>query len=220
MKRKLLVFLAAVFFLCAIPVIPASTSNAAAAKPKLNMAKLDMTLGNTFSLRVYNMKKNDTAVYSSSNTALVSIEKVLSNTKRAVIRAQEIGTAKITVTIWRAKKKFITLKCRITVTPEAVSIKFSKKNININIGQSYKAETIIKPVSSTELPIFESSNPSVASVNPTGMITGESPGTATITATLPSSNLTATCNVTVLPLYTGNMKPKALFYNMGGYKDE
>lgn len=200
MKKKLFLFLAAVLFLCAIPAIPASTSNAAAAaNPKLNMKKLDMTLGNTFSLRIYNMKKNETAAYVSSNTSLVSVESISSNTKRAVIRAKGIGTAKITATILRAKKKIATLKCQVTVTPAAVSIKFAKSKVNIAIGQSFQAETIIKPATSTELPIFESSNPSVARVNPMGIITGESPGTATIKATLLYSNLTATCKVTVLP---------------------
>lgn len=207
MKKKIFLFLAVVLFLCTTSIIPAYTSDAAA-KPKLNIKKLDMTLGNTFSIRVYNMKKKDTAVYTSSNPSLVSIESVFSNTRRAVIRARGIGTTKITASIQRPKKKTILLKCRITVTPEAVSIKFAKKKVNITMGQSFKAETIIKPASSTELPIFESSNPSVACVNPMGMITGESPGTATITATLLSSNRTATCKVTVIPLYKGNSAKK------------
>lgn len=204
-KRKLLVFLAAIFFLCTIPVVPASTSDAAA-KPKLNIKKMNMTLGTTFSIRIYNMKKKDTAVFTSSNPSFVSIERVASNTKRAVVRARGIGTAKITATIQREKKKSVILKCRITVTPEAVSIKFAKKKVQINVGQSFNAETIIKPSTSTELPIFESSNPSVACVNPMGMIIGESPGTATITATILSSNRSATCTVTVMPMFHPNYK--------------
>ena len=55
MKKKFTSLL--VFVLLISMVLPAGTSFAAGKKPKLNMKKLNMTVGSTFSLRVYNAKK-------------------------------------------------------------------------------------------------------------------------------------------------------------------
>lgn len=55
MKKKFTSLL--VFVLLISMVLPAGTSSAAGKKPKLNMKKLNMTVGSTFSLRVYNAKR-------------------------------------------------------------------------------------------------------------------------------------------------------------------
>jgi hypothetical protein len=175
----------------------APMSKAAAQKPKLNIKKLDMTLGNNFQLRVYNMKKKFKASYVSANPNLLSVSSVSSNTKTAVLRAQGIGSSNVTITIQRPKKKPLTLTCRVKVSPEAFTIKFVKHKLNMEIGSSFQANTIIKPASSTEQPIFESSNPEIATVSPSGLVTGVSKGRAKITATLLSTNQTATCTVNV-----------------------
>lgn len=201
MNKKIAWFLALLLIVCSLPLISSSTASAAQKKPKLNVKKLDMTLGNSFQLRIYNMKKKHKASYTSSNPSLVSVETISSNTKTAALKALGIGSSNITVTIQRQNQKALVLKCRVRVSPGAVSIKFIKRKVNIKTEQSFKADTIIKPSTSTEYPIFESSNPAVATVNPFGVITGVSPGTATITATLLSSNLSATCTVNVRPSY-------------------
>ena len=210
MKRKFVLFLSAVFVLCTLSLANADTSLAAAKKPKLNMKQLNLSLGGSFTLRVYNMNKKDKAAFASSDPSVVSVEASGSNTKRAVIRAKGIGSAKITVTIQRPKKKTVTRKCRVTVSPEAVSIKFAKRKLKIYIGQRIKADTIIKPSTSTELPVFESSNPSIVRVNPLGQVIGVSPGTTTITATTLSSNRSASCTVTVLPILKANQKDQKI----------
>ena len=46
---------------------------------------------------------------------------------------------------------------------------------------------------------FSSSNPAVASVSETGLVTAYSPGSCTITATAVDNGITATCNITVSP---------------------
>ncbi len=89
------------------------------------------------------------------------------------------------------------LKCRVKVTLNAVGIKFTKKNIRLETDEQIRLETIIKPSSSTEKPVFESDDTDVATVSSKGVVTAVSPGIVTITATLLSCNLTATCTVVV-----------------------
>ena len=56
MKKKFTSLL--VFVLLISMVLPAGTSFAAGKRPKLNMKKLNMTVGSTFSFCVYNAKRS------------------------------------------------------------------------------------------------------------------------------------------------------------------
>ena len=158
-----------------------------------------MTTGSTFQLRVYNLKKKQKVTYTSSNEKVVSIGKVASRGKRATVKALSIGSATVTATVRKGKKVIRRLKCQVKVTPNAFSIKFPKRKIHLETGSRFRLKPIIKPNTSMEQPIFESDNPIVASVNSRGVVTAMTPGKATITATLLSSGLTATCNVEVRP---------------------
>ena len=68
MKKKFTSLL--VFVLLISMVLPAGTSFAAGKKPKLNMKKLNMTVGSTFSLRVYNAKKRHKITFTSSKPSM------------------------------------------------------------------------------------------------------------------------------------------------------
>lgn len=70
-----------------------------------------------------------------------------------------------------------------------------KNEVSVPLSQRTRLETIIKPNTSAERPVFESSDESIAIVNSRGVVMGVSPGTVTITATLLSRNLTASCVV-------------------------
>ena len=83
-----------------------------------------------------------------------------------------------------------------------------KNQVSVPLSQRTRLETIIKPNTSAERPVFES----IAIVNSRGVVMGVSPGTVTITATLLSRNLTASCVVTVLPdSTTSSTKPKKYY---------
>lgn len=197
MKKRCLCFIAWILLINCL-LIP-SEAKAAQNKLKLNVKKLDMTIDSNFQLRIYNKKKKQTADFVSSNPAIVSVESVSANTKNAVLRASGIGVSQITVTVTRKKRPPKILKCRVAVFPEAVSIKFMKKNVKLKPGRQFHTSVIIKPSASREQPIFESSDPNVASITPLGVITAVSPGTVTIRATLLSANLSTVCKVTVKP---------------------
>lgn len=174
-------------------------AQAAAKKTKLNVKKLNMTVGGTFQIRVYNMKKKYKVTYTSSRPAIASVKSAVSNGKRASINALAVGSTTVTATVRKGRKQIRTLKCKVKVSPNAISIKFVLRKSKLRTGSKMRLETIIKPNTSEEQPIFESEDPDIASVNSHGVVTGVSPGTVTITATLLSCDLTASCTITVLP---------------------
>ena len=207
MKKKFTSLL--VFVLIFSMILPAGTSFAAAKKTKLNMKKLNMTVGSTFSLRVYNAKKKQKITFTSSKPSIATVKTDSPNARYASVSALAVGSSVITVTVKKGKKVVRTLKCRVRVSPNAVSIKFMRNEVSVPVSRKMRLETIIKPNTSAEKPVFESSDVSVATVNSRGVVTGISPGTVTITATLLSRNLTASCVVTVLPNSTAaSTKPK------------
>ena len=68
-----------------------------------------------------------------------------------------------------------------------------KNQVSVPLSQRTRLETIIKPNTSAERPVFESSDESIAIVNSRGVVMGVSPGTVTITATLlPDSTTSST----------------------------
>ena len=209
MKKKFTSLL--VFVLLISMVLPAGTSFAAGKRPKLNMKKLNMTVGSTFSLRVYNAKKKHKITFTSSKPSIATVKTETQNARYASVSALAIGSSVITVTVKKGKKVVRNLKCRVRVSPNAVSIKFMKNEVSVPLSQRTRLETIIKP-NTAERPVFESSDESIAIVNSRGVVMGVSPGTVTITATLLSRNLTASCVVTVLPdSTTSSTKPKKYY---------
>lgn len=197
MKKKVALLLA--FALVFSFVFSENAALAAPKKPKLNVKKLNMTVGGTFQIRLYNLKKKQKVTYASSDIEVATVKADSSNKKRAVISALSVGSSTITATVKKGKKVVRTLKCKVKVSPSAVSIKFMKRQARLGVGQKMRLETIIKPNTSMEQPVFKSDDPNIATVNSRGLITGISPGTVTITATLLSCDVTATCTITVLP---------------------
>jgi len=76
--------------------------------------------------------------------------------------------------------------------------------LNVNIGSTVFIPTIILPVNATnQLINWTTSNPGVATVNTSGLVTGMAEGTVSITATsADGSNKFGTCMVTVNPNLT------------------
>jgi len=199
LKKKATKFLAFVLVVCTAILLCDTTTYAAQKRPKLNIKKLNMTVGNTFCLRMYNVKKKHKVTFVTSNSDVVSLGEQTSK-KRIYIIAQNIGSATVTATVTKGKKIIRKQKCRIRVSPMGMSIKFPRKKIHMHLGNQFFLEPIIKPNASTEQPIFESDNPSVVRVSSLGVVTALAPGSATITATLLSTNQIAKCKIIVRPL--------------------
>ena len=169
----------------------------AAQSPRLNLSRLDLTKGTTFTLNVYNMEEGQTATYKSTDTDIVKIESIAENKRSVTILGKAIGTAKIKVCIKRNNEVVANLKCKIKVAPVPVSIKFTDNTVELLEGRQAYIDVIIKPYSATETPVYESSDENIAVVNVRGLVTAIAPGKATITATLLSTGITAQCTIVV-----------------------
>ena len=130
--------------------------------------------------------------WTSSNPAVATV----SNT--GLVRAVESGTATITATA--ADGSGVTATCEVTVKIPVASITLNKSSeILTAIGQTVQLTPTVLPDNAMNKSVrWTSSNPAVAAVNNTGLVTAMGSGTATITATAADgSGVTATCEVTV-----------------------
>jgi hypothetical protein len=85
--------------------------------------------------------------------------------------------------------------CAIVTT----AITISPSSANINIATSRQFSTIIAPKNATEKTvIWESSNPAIATVSTTGLVSALAEGTATITAKTFDSSFQSSCTVMVI----------------------
>lgn len=179
-------------------------SDALAAKKskyiRMNVKSVTLSKNGMYKLRLYNTKKRQTIVFSSDNEAVATVVSTTTQPKQAVVTAVNPGNTYIRATISNSHGKVVrTLKVKVKVTPYAVSIKFGQKKLYLVETKNARLNTIIKPNISQEIPLYESSDTDVATVNSRGVVTAIAVGEAVVTATLLSSGQTASCTVIVKP---------------------
>ena len=188
-----------VFFLGALE--PGSEAFAAKKNKyiRMNVKSVTLSKNGMYKLRLYNTKKRQTIVFSPDNESIATVTST-TQPKLAVVTAVNPGNTYVRATISNSRGRVVrTLKVKIKVTPYAVSVKFGKKKIYLNETKNTKLNTIIKPNISQEIPLYESSDTDVATVNSRGIVTAVAAGEAVITATLLSSGQSASCTVIVKP---------------------
>ena len=188
-------------------------SDAFAAKKKkyirMNVKSVTLSKNGMYKLRLYNTKKRQTIVFSSDNESIATVTST-TQPKLAVVTAVNPGNTYVRATISNSRGRVVrTLKVKVKVTPYAVSVKFGKKKIYLNETKNTKLNTIIKPNISQEIPLYESSDTDVATVNSRGIVTAVAAGEAVITATLLSSGQSASCTVVVKPEPVETVPPEA-----------
>lgn len=166
---------------------------------RMNVKSITLSKNGMYKLRLYNTKKRQTIVFSSDNEAVATVVST-TQPKLPVVTAVNPGNTYVRATISNSRGRVVrTLKVKVKVTPYAVSVKFGKKKIYLNETKNTKLNTIIKPNISQEIPLYESSDTDVATVNSRGIVTAVAAGEAVITATLLSSGQSASCTVVVKP---------------------
>ena len=188
-----------VFFLGALE--PGSEAFAAKKNKyiRMNVKSVTLSKNGMYKLRLYNTKKRQTIVFSSDNESIATVTST-TQPKLAVVTAVNPGNTYVRATISNSRGRVVrTLKVKIKVMPYAVSVKLGKKKIYLNETKNTKLNTIIKPNISQEIPLYESSDTDVATVNSRGIVTAVAAGEAVITATLLSSGQSASCTVVVKP---------------------
>lgn len=176
---------------------------------RMNVKSVTLSKNGMYKLRLYNTKKRQTIVFSSDNESIATVTST-TQPKLAVVTAVNPGNTYVRVTISNSRGRVVrTLKVKVKVTPYAVSVKFGKKKIYLNETKNTKLNTIIKPNISQEIPLYESSDTDVATVNSRGIVTAVAAGEAVITATLLSSGQSASCTVVVKPEPVETVPPEA-----------
>ena len=167
---------------------------------RMNVKSVTLSKNGMYKLRLYNTKKSQTIVFSSDNESVATVASTTAQPKLAVVTAVNPGNTYVRATISNSRGRVVrTLKVKVKVTPYAVSVKFGQKKIYLNENKNIKLNTIIKPNISQEIPLYESSDTDVATINSRGVVTAVAVGEAVITATLLSSGQSASCTVVVKP---------------------
>ena len=155
---------------------------------KLNKSSLSLYVGDTSTLTKTVTPSSASVSWSSSNTAVASVDS--SGKVTAKGQGSAIITAKFTY-----DGNIYSATCVVTVDKPGVT--FSPTSKSIYLGDTFTITANVK--SGGQTVTWSSSNTSVAAVDSNGKVTGKGAGTATITAkfTYAGTTYSATCAVTV-----------------------
>jgi len=153
---------------------------------------LDLNVGETSKLnvRVTDSDANYSLKWESTNTNVATVD------NNGNVKGIREGTATITCTADNG----VYGSCRVTVSSiKVTNIILSTENLTLKYGANKQLTATIIPTNASNKDVtWSSSNPSVASVNSTGLVTGVNNGTSKITCTAnDGSGMKAICNVSV-----------------------
>jgi len=133
---------------------------------------------------------NQAVTWSSSNTAIATV-----NTS-GLVMGVAAGTATITITTADQAK---TATCLVTVSTVPVTgVTVSPSTASISVGGTQQLTATVVPTNATNKTVtWSSNNTAIATVNTSGLVTGVTAGTATITITTGDQAKTSTCQITV-----------------------
>jgi uncharacterized protein YjdB len=179
------------------PYNPVPAQNTQVSSIVLNKSNLDLKVNDSEKLIATIEPENATdkkVIWSSSNPDLVEVD------ENGNVTAKAKGTAIITAMTRDSGK---TATCNVTVTEDtkiATSIELNKSTTILNVGQTEDLIATVKPDNAENKEVtWTSSDTGIATVDENGKVTAIKAGNVTITAkTTDGTNLTATCDVTVV----------------------
>lgn len=102
------------------------------------------------------------------------------------------------------------------VTVPVTGVSLNKSETTLNVGGTAQLTATVTPTNATNQNVtWESSNPSVATVDESGKVTAIAPGEATITVTTEDGSKTATCTVIVHTATTITTQPQSVSVTEG-----
>ncbi|MDE6338298.1 MAG: Ig-like domain-containing protein, partial [Muribaculaceae bacterium] len=162
----------------------------------LDHSEWNCKVGDSFSLTATVLPENATdksISWTSSDPNVATVD------ENGNVTAVNVGEC--TVTASAADGLGVSATCKVTVLPCLVeSIDLNYSEWNGRPGESLLISATVSPDNATDRTVaWNSSDPEVAIVDEFGLVTTVKPGTTIITATT-ANGLTATCEVTVLPI--------------------
>lgn len=211
MKKKLLsIFLCfGMLALCFMnPIITkADTIQAAVTEVKLNKSVITMKVGqySTLKATIYPISSNYLTVSFQSSNSNISLARKSNNS--VTVTGKKAGTATITATARATGSNVdVSAKCKVIVTngsvvaPKSVTISSSSKKSSKTtyIGNSCTLKATVSPSNATNKNItWKSSDKNIAAIDSNGKVSGKTPGTVTITATVTGTNIKSTYKIIV-----------------------
>lgn len=131
-------------------------------------------------------------------TYKVSNKKVISVSKKGVVKGKKAGTATVKVISTKNKKKKASIKIKV-VSGAVKTVKLNKSSLALNVGDSGKLSAKVTASKKAYKTLkWTTSNKKVATVTNKGVVKGIGKGTAKITAaSLDGTGKKSTCTVTV-----------------------
>lgn len=145
----------------------------------------------TFSPTITDAEATTTLTWQSSNESVATI------TSEGVLTAKAVGSTEIICTAQNG----VSARCVVTVNPvPATGISLNKTSVEMEKGGAVQLAATVSPSDATNKAVsWSSSSPDIAFVDGSGLVTAVKSGTCFVTATtLDGSNLSASCQVTVL----------------------
>jgi hypothetical protein len=181
---------AATVTVSAPPPAPVATVSLAATSTSLLVGQ-STQLAVTLKDSAGNVLTGRTIGWTSSNTSLATVSPV------GVVTAVGSGTPKITATS-EGKSGSITITITAPVAPVAI-VTVTAPTLSVTVGQTVQMTSILEDASGNVLTgrtvAWSSSNPAVASVTSTGLVTASAAGSATISAASEGKTGAATLSV-------------------------
>ena len=159
---------------------------------KLNVNSQTIVKGKNFSLYVYNLNEGQTVTFVSSAPTIATVN------SSGVITGNMVGSATILVTVTEGENTVDILSCDIKVGPPAISVQFSRLELEMVVGQKVTLERIVLPLNAVESPKFSTHNRAIATVSAGGRVTAKAEGSTYIFAQLDNGRF-AVCKVYILP---------------------
>lgn len=163
---------------------------------RLSRSTLSLSPGDTFPLEIaaYNPAyAREEITWTSQNSAIASIDE---NT--GLITAHKVGVTRVRARTAGGKMAYCTVTVSASVRAKGITISPTGKNFSY--GESRQLTAVVSPsnaVPQDQIVTWKSSNPSIAQVSDTGLVTaGDKPGSVTITATT-GNGRTAKLKITV-----------------------
>lgn len=172
-------------------VASATTDDEEQTSMKLNVKSKSLVKDSTFSLKLYNVTESQKVSYKSGDTSITTVD------DSGLISAVDFGTASITATVKEGTKTVATLDCSITVGPPALSIKLTKSELTLTVGDKTSLTAILKPNNTVEEAKFWSNDSGIASVSIGGRITAKTAGVTYIFASIGNGKYDY-CKVTIV----------------------
>lgn len=199
MKKCLFALGLFLFFTIILPLPHMGESKAAAASVvepkqidiKLNVKSTSLVKDTTFALKVYNVTDTQKISYKSTSTSIATVD------DSGIITAVDFGTTTISVTVREGLKTISTQDCEVTVGPPAISVKLTRSEITLEVGDNTTLTAILKPNNTVEEARFISNDSAIANVSIGGKVTARSVGVTYIFASI-SNGKYDVCKVTVV----------------------